>query len=174
MKAFTKLAFLSLGSNQGDRAGQIEQALAALAEAGVCVRRRSALYRTEPVGMNTQRWFVNCLVEVETELMPLALLRTLQRIERQLGRRRVSEKQPSARPIDIDIIFYGQQVVRLPELTIPHPRLARRRFVLEPLRELAPDWRHPVTRKTAVEMLAELPPPDRHAACEPLERGPAP
>jgi len=156
MGSFLKSVYLSLGSNLGDRAGQIEQALTLLAEAGVEVRRRSAFYETEPVGTTAQRWFVNCLVEVETELMPLALLRTLKRVERQLGRSPASGTGPAARRIDIDIIAYGNHVVRLPELTIPHLRLTERRFVLEPLRELAPDWRHPLTRQTAAEMLAEL------------------
>lgn len=169
MSGLVKVACLSLGSNQGDRAHHIERALSALGKAGVQVRRRSGFYRTEPVGMSAQRWFVNCLVEVETELMPVGLLRVLQRIERQLGRRGQSGPQPAARTIDIDIVFYGQHVVRMPELTIPHPRLAERRFVLEPLRKLVPEWRHPLTRKTAAEMLAELPPPARYAGCEAMD-----
>ena len=156
MNRYPKVAYLSLGSNRGDRDQQIERALSALAEAGVAVRRRSALYETEPVGMSPQRWFLNCLVEVETELMPLALLRTLKRIERQLGRRGASGPEPAARSIDIDIIVYGQHRMSTPELTLPHPRLAERRFVLEPLRELDPDWRHPLTRQSAAEMLAAL------------------
>ncbi len=156
MGSFLKSVYLSLGSNLGERAAQIEQALTLLAEAGVAVRRCSALYETEPVGTSAQRWFVNCLVEVETELMPLALLRTLKRIERGMGRSPASGTGPAPRRIDIDIVAYGNHVVRLPELTIPHSRLAERRFVLEPLRELAPDWRHPLTRQTPGEMLAEL------------------
>ncbi len=154
--AHLKTACLSLGSNAGDRAAHIEAALALLAESGVAVRRRSALYETEPQGTTAQRWFVNCVVEVETELMPLALLRAIKRIERALGRRPSAGPQPAARSIDIDIVAYGQQVVNLPELTIPHPRMAERRFVLEPLREAAPEWRHPVTRLSAAEMLAAL------------------
>ncbi|MFQ5778195.1 MAG: 2-amino-4-hydroxy-6-hydroxymethyldihydropteridine diphosphokinase [Terriglobia bacterium] len=167
MEHYLKTACLSLGSNLGDRAGYIERALAALAAAGVRVRRRSALYESEPVGMNPQRWFVNCLAEVETELMPLRLLRVLKRIERQLGRSSPHGIQPAARRIDIDIVYYGRRVVRMPELTIPHPRLAERRFVLEPLRELAPDWRHPVTSLTPAEMLAAL---EDHAAVRRLPR----
>ena len=155
MTRHSKLVYLSVGSNHGDRAAQIEQGVAALAEVEVQVRRRSALYETEPVGMTPQRWFLNCVLEVETQLMPLQLLRALQRIERQLGRRPTAGPQPAARPIDIDILFYGTSIVRMPELTIPHPRLAERRFVLEPLRELAPGWRHPVTQKTVAEMLAD-------------------
>lgn len=156
MVRFAKRAFLSFGSNLGDRAALIEQAIQALNEAGIQVRKRSLLYETEPVGVHPQRWFLNCLVEVETELMPLGLLRVLKRLERQLGRRPVSGREAAARSIDIDIVAYGQHVVEMPELTVPHPRLAERRFVLEPLRELAPDWRHPVTRQTPAEMLAAL------------------
>lgn len=156
MNRFGKVAYLSLGSNRGDRAAAIERALAALATAGVAVRRSSALYETEPVGMSPQRWFLNCLVEVETELMPVALLRALKRIERELGRQPTSGPEPAARSIDIDIILYGQHVMSSPELTLPHPRMTERRFVLEPLRELNPDWRHPLTRLSAAEMLAAL------------------
>jgi len=151
-----KTAFLSLGSNLGDRVAHIERAVSALWQAGVVVFRRSSLYETEPVGTNTQRWFVNCVVEVETGLMPVALLHTLKRIERGLGRNPSTGAQPAARTIDIDILAYGQLVASSPELTLPHPRLAERRFVLEPLRELVPDWRHPITRLSVVEMLAAL------------------
>src|SRR3989304_472435 len=155
-----KTAYLALGSNLGDRAALIEQAMALLEQAGeragVRGRRRSALYETEPVGMSLGRWFLNCVLEIETERMPLGLLHLLKRIERQLGRRPGSGRQPEARRIDIDILIYGEQVVRAPELTLPPPRLHERRFVLEPLRELAPDWRHPVTRQTAGERLSTL------------------
>ena len=151
-----KTAYLALGSNLGDRAALIEQAIALLEQAGVHARRRSALYETEPVGMSSGRWFLNCVLEVETERMPLGLLHLVKRIERQLGRRPAGGLRPEARRIDIDILIYGEQAVRAPELTLPHPRLHERRFVLEPLRELAPDWRHPVTRQTAGEMLSTL------------------
>lgn len=167
MKRHTKLACLSLGSNLGDRAGHIESAVGALEGAGVQVRRHSALYESEPVDMNPQRWFLNCLVEVETELMPLALLRVLKRIERLFGRHAAGGVQPAARLIDLDILYYGRHVVRMPELTIPHPRLAERRFVLKPLQELAPDWHHPVTCLTPAEMLAGL---SDHAAVRRVTR----
>lgn len=156
MASHLKTAYLSLGSNLGDRAVHIEDALARLAEAGVTVRRRSALYETEPVGTNAQRWFVNCVVEVETDLMPLALLHLLRRIERESGRNPSTGAQPAARSIDIDILAVGQLVANSPELTLPHPRLAERRFVLQPLFELAPDWRHPITRLSVAEMLSAL------------------
>ena len=166
-----KTAYLALGSNLGDRAALIEQAVGLLTQAGVRVRRRSALYETEPVGMSGGRWFLNCVLEVETERMPLGLLHLLQGIERQLGRRPAGVLCPEARRMDIDILIYGEQVTRSPELTLPHPRLHERRFALEPLRELAPEWRHPVTRQTAGEMLSTL--ADRGAVRRlPLPSGP--
>lgn len=152
---FLKVAYLSLGSNLGDRAGNLDRALGALEARGVRVLRRSAVYETEPVDAPPQPWFLNCVAEIETELLPLGLLHFTQRIERELGRKR-SDLPRSPRLIDIDIVLFGEHIVRLPELTIPHPRLAERRFVLEPLRELAPTLRHPLTRKTPAEMLAEL------------------
>ena len=156
MEQSTKTAFLSLGANLGDRAGQIELALALLGESGVRVLRRSSCYETEAVGAPAQRWYINCVVEVETELMPLGLLRRLKSIERRLGRTGPGGLAPAARRIDIDILIFGASRVRLPELVIPHPRLSERRFVLEPLRELAPDWRHPITRLSTTEMLSQL------------------
>jgi len=167
MEQSTKTAFLSLGANLGDRAGQIELALALLGESGVRVLRCSSFYLTEPVGAPAQRWYINCVVEVETELMPLGLLRLLKRIERQLGRPGPGGLAPAARRIDIDILIFGACLVRLPELVIPHPRLSERRFVLEPLRELAPDWRHPVTRLSTTEMLSQL---SDHAAIRRLSQ----
>jgi 2-amino-4-hydroxy-6-hydroxymethyldihydropteridine diphosphokinase len=95
-------------------------------------------------------------VEVQTDLFPIQLLARVREIERQMGRRRVTPKGP--RNIDIDILFYGRSVIATAELEVPHPRIAQRRFVLEPLAEIAPDFRHPVTGKTAMEMLAALGP----------------
>ena len=103
-----------------------------------------------------QRWFLNLVVEAETELFPLQLLARLQRIERDLGRVRTVARGP--RTLDIDILLYGQAVIQRPDLEIPHPRMAERRFVLAPLADLAPDLRHPVTRKTVRELLEAAPP----------------
>jgi len=150
-----KQVFLSLGSNIGDRVAHIRKALELLPNAGVEVRRVSSFYQTEPVDFLPQRWFVNCVVEVGTDLMPLRLLKTLQSVERALGRRPGIPKGP--RPIDIDILLYENVVVRSALLTIPHERLSERRFVLIPLRELAADLRHPVTQRTVVEMLHDTP-----------------
>jgi 2-amino-4-hydroxy-6-hydroxymethyldihydropteridine diphosphokinase len=150
-----KQVFLSLGSNIGDRVAHIRQALELLPNAGVEVRRVSSFYQTEPVDFLPQRWFVNCVVEVGTDLMPRRLLKTLRSVERALGRRPGIPKGP--RPIDIDILLYENVVVRSALLTIPHERLSERRFVLIPLRELARDLRHPVTQRTVVEMLHDTP-----------------
>ena len=150
-----KQAFLSLGSNIGDRVAHIRQALELLPHVGVEVRRVSSFYQTEPVDFLPQRWFVNCVVEVGTDLMPRRLLKTLQSVERALGRRPGIPKGP--RPIDIDILLYENVVVRSALLTIPHELLSERRFVLIPLRELAADLRHPVTQRTVVEMLHDTP-----------------
>jgi 2-amino-4-hydroxy-6-hydroxymethyldihydropteridine diphosphokinase len=148
-----KTIFLSLGSNVGDREQNIAQAIEAMASRGIQVRRQSSLYATEPVDLPMQSWFLNCVVEAQTELMPRQLLHALQELELDLGRRRLVRSGP--RVVDIDILLYGSSVVRAPELEVPHPRMAERRFVLVPLRELAPALRHPTLKKTIAELLAE-------------------
>ena len=149
-----KRAYLGLGSNLADRRHYLQRAFEEIRAGGIEVCRVSPLYETEPVGSIAQRHFLNCVAEVETECMPRQLLHKLQRIETRLGRRRGVPAGP--RTIDIDILLFGNHVMDTAELTIPHPRLSERRFVLEPLRELAADLRHPVTRRTVAEMLASL------------------
>lgn len=146
-----KRAYLSLGSNLGDRVGQIRKALAMLPEVGITVDRLSSFYKTEPVDFRSQPWFVNCVAEVITDLMPLQLLKSVQSVERALGRRLGVPKGPRA--IDIDILLYENAVIRSAALTIPHERIGERRFVLIPLREIAARIRHPVTQRTVLEML---------------------
>ncbi|TAM84136.1 MAG: 2-amino-4-hydroxy-6-hydroxymethyldihydropteridine diphosphokinase [Acidobacteria bacterium] len=148
-----KRVFLSLGSNLGDRSGNIERALDALGASGFEVRRVSSFYRTEPVEFRQQPWFVNCVAEVGTELLPLQLLKAIQKVERGLGRRPTFSKGP--RKIDIDILLYENVVVRSAALNIPHEGMSGRRFVLVPLRELEPGLRHPVSDRTVGEMLNE-------------------
>lgn len=147
-----KTAYLSLGSNLGDRLANLRAAIAALRSPELNVARLSSVYETEPQDLKAQPWFLNLVAEIETAVFPRALLGRMQRIELDLGRRRGVAKGP--RPIDIDILLYGKFVIDMPGLTVPHPRLAERRFVLEPLAELAPELRHPVTRKQVREMLA--------------------
>src|SRR5258706_15430836 len=130
-----KLIYLSLVSNLGDRAANLERAITALPGAGVRVLRRSSLYETEPVDFLAQPWFLNCVVESETSLMPRQLLHALQAIERRFGRKKRIARGP--RVIDLDILFYGASAIRTPEVEIPHPRMHKRRFVLVPLAELA-------------------------------------
>ncbi len=148
-----KRVFLSLGSNLGDRVANIRKALEQLARVGVAITRVSSLYKTEPIDFRPQAWFVNCVAEAETHLMPMQLLNAVKTVERALGRRTGVAKRPRA--IDIDILLYESVVVRSAALNIPHERLAERRFVLLPLRELAGSIRHPVTKRTVYEMLAE-------------------
>jgi len=149
-----KTVYLSLGSNLGDRAGNLETAIEHLEEVGTVVRR-SSVYETEPVEVERQPWFLYCVVAIETELMPKQFLSRVLAIEQKMGRRRTQPKGP--RPIDIDILLFGGSVVDTSALTIPHPAMHERRFVLEPLTEIAPDLCHPVFKKTVREMLAALP-----------------
>lgn len=150
-----KRVYLSLGSNLGDRNANLRKALDELPAAGVEVVCVSSFYLTEPVDYRAQPWFANCVAEVRTELLPLRLLGALQSIERRLGRRRAAPKGP--RTIDLDILFYENAVVRTAALTIPHGEIAERNFVLVPLRELAPELRHPVTGRSVSEMLSDTP-----------------
>lgn len=147
-----KFIYLSLGSNLGDRATNLERAIEALSEIGVRVLRRSSIYETEPVDFLVQPWFLNCVVEGKTSLEPRQLLEGLQAIERKLGSKKLIPRGP--RIVDLDIIFYEAAVIHEAGMEIPHPRLAERRFVLIPLSELAPEFLHPVLRKTAAELLA--------------------
>jgi 2-amino-4-hydroxy-6-hydroxymethyldihydropteridine diphosphokinase len=151
-----KTVFLALGSNVGDREANLRDALHRLHSDEIRITRRSSLYETAPQEMLDQPWFLNAVVEVKTSLFPMQLLARVREIERQMGRRRITPKGP--RNIDIDILFYGRSVIASSELEVPHPRLPERRFVLEPLAEIAPDFRHPATGKTAGDMLAALEP----------------
>ncbi|MGA2739882.1 MAG: 2-amino-4-hydroxy-6-hydroxymethyldihydropteridine diphosphokinase [Bryobacteraceae bacterium] len=149
-----KTVYLGLGSNMGGREAMLQAALRALESPRLHIVRVSPVYETEPMDVPGQHWFLNLVAEAETDLFPLQLLHQTSRIEAQLGRRRITPKGP--RTIDIDILLYGNAVVSMPALEIPHPRFRARRFVLAPLADLAPDLRDPVTRKTVRELLGEL------------------
>ncbi len=148
------IVYLGLGSNVGDSETLLKSALDALNGPDLRLVRVSSLYETEPIGLREQRWFLNIVAEFETELFPEQLLHRIGEIERGLGRERTVRNAP--RTIDIDILLYGNSVVKTEELGIPHPRYRERRFTLAPLAELNPELRDPVTRMSMAEMLAGL------------------
>ncbi|MFZ0538888.1 MAG: 2-amino-4-hydroxy-6-hydroxymethyldihydropteridine diphosphokinase [Candidatus Sulfotelmatobacter sp.] len=148
------LAYLSLGSNIGDREGNLREGARRLGAIGR-VAAVSSFYETEPVEFTEQPWFLNCAVALETELTPQELMTAILGIEKAMGRQRVQKKGP--RTIDIDILLLGNAVLDTAEVTIPHPAMHERRFVLEPLVEIASEARHPVLNKTIRELRDALP-----------------
>jgi 2-amino-4-hydroxy-6-hydroxymethyldihydropteridine diphosphokinase len=152
-----KRVYLSLGSNVGEREENLDRALRALERDHIHVIAQSSIYETEPQDVVQQRWFLNLAVECETRYFPLQLLGATERIERELGRERgAGTVRRGPRVIDIDILLFGNVVMATPQLTIPHPRMLERRFVLEPLLEIAPELRHPGTRELLSKYLGKL------------------
>ena len=149
------LIYLGLGSNIGDRYGLLQQAILKLNESGITVKRTSSYWETEPVGYTDQPWFVNLVVEATSALPPLQLLKILKQIEATLGRTPTIQNGP--REIDIDVLLYNQEILESRALTIPHPRFHERKFVLEPLAELAPQLRHPILGKSISQLLSTAP-----------------
>jgi 2-amino-4-hydroxy-6-hydroxymethyldihydropteridine diphosphokinase len=149
----SETAYLSLGSNLGDRAANLRAALAQLEVTGR-VLAVSAFYETQPVDVPDQPWFLNCVAAIATDKSPRELLQLALQVEAEMGRLRMRHKGP--RNIDIDILLFGNRVLDEEGLKIPHPAMHKRRFVLEPLAEIAPEARHPQLGKTAGELLAEL------------------
>jgi 2-amino-4-hydroxy-6-hydroxymethyldihydropteridine diphosphokinase len=150
----SETAYLSLGSNLGDRAANLHDAIAQLHAAGQMLAV-SSLYETQPVDVPDQPWFLNCVAAIETDLTPREFLNLALRVESIMGRLRMRNK--AARNIDIDVVLFGNRIVDEPGLKIPHPAMHQRRFVLEPLFEIAPQARHPELGKTARELLSALP-----------------
>jgi len=155
------IVYLSLGSNLGDRLGYIQQAVMQLgAVKDTEIIRTSAFYETEPWNTDTKNWFVNAVVELKTCLSPRELLAECMRIEQQLGRKRENNENYSDRTIDIDILFYKNEIISDDDLIIPHKFLHLRAFVLVPLLELIPNFIHPVMTKTITELYDDLENPE--------------
>ena len=153
-KITPEIVFLSLGSNVGDREKNLRTAIAALPELGVEIKNVSSIYETEPVDLLEQPWFLNCVVEGETAVLPVALLRELRALEKRMGSKKLVASGP--RLIDLDILVYGGQTIDSPELQVPHARMHLRRFVLAPLAEIAPEFKHPSWSGTATQLLNGL------------------
>lgn len=150
-----KVVYLSLGSNLGDREANLRTAIEKLGEFGT-ISKISSFYETEPVEVTAQPWFLNCAAKFDTEKMPRQLISAILALEQSMGRQRKQQKGP--RTIDIDILLFGSSVIEIPSLTVPHPHLHERRFVLEPLAEIAPDARHPIFKRSMRELRDALPP----------------
>ena len=155
------IAYLSLGSNKGDRIGYVQQAASLLGiDEKITIVRTSAFYESEPWNMNTKNWFVNAVVEIKTQYSPQELLLACQRVERQLGRTPIEKGQYQDRTIDIDILFYNKEIINEENLTIPHKYVHLRAFTLVPMMELNSDFVHPVLHKTIEEMHNDLENPE--------------
>lgn len=151
-----KTVYLALGSNLGDRLRNLQRAVTLLNQAGVTVQTVSSIWETEPVGFADQGWFLNIALKATTDLTPLQLLVRTASIENAMGRKQVIRNGP--RTIDIDILLFGRTIIDTPTLTVPHPRLHERRFVLEPLNEITPTLRHPTLGRSIGNLLKLAPP----------------
>ena len=148
------IAYIGLGANLGNCRENLLQAWERLGKVnGVELLALSSPYRSAPVGMDSENWFVNAVGSLETSLEPFELLREMFVIEKYFGRKRVLSGIPEDRSLDLDLLYWDARVSDDPRVILPHPEIANRLFVLQPLAEISPDLYHPVTRKTSVEML---------------------
>lgn len=146
--------YIALGTNVGDRDHNLREAVRLLKDAGIRILKISSVYETEPVDYLEQPWFLNAALEAQTDLPANDLLRKLHAIESAMGSKKPFAKGP--RLIDLDILLYNNETIATPELQIPHPRMLDRRFVLAPLAEISPNFRHPQWPATAAQLLANL------------------
>jgi 2-amino-4-hydroxy-6-hydroxymethyldihydropteridine diphosphokinase len=147
--------FICLGTNQGNRNSNLEQAIKLIARHIGQIKNLSSIYETEPWGFESQEWFLNQVAQVETDINPEMLLNHFLDIEKALGRQRSEGQQFASRIIDLDILFIDNQIIQRSELIVPHPRFHQRRFVLTPLAQIAPEFIHPILNKTILQLLDE-------------------
>ena len=165
MKKQTQTAYFSLGSNQGNRALMLQKAIFLMADRMGPISMISKVYEVPAWGFESED-FLNCCLSLETELAPLELLNTLLSIESSLGRKRKEQTGYTARNIDIDLLFYGQEVVHLPQLTVPHPHIEKRAFVLRPLADVCPEFPHPLSGDSIGSLLSMCPDPAKLSETE--------
>jgi 2-amino-4-hydroxy-6-hydroxymethyldihydropteridine diphosphokinase len=150
-------AYIGLGANLGNCRKNILEAWSKLGKVnGIRLLALSSPYRSAPVGMESENWFINAAGSLETFLEPFELLREMFVVEKSLGRKRILDGIPEDRSLDLDLLYWGDRINDDPSVTLPHPEIARRLFVLKPLAEIAPQLCHPVTHKTTVKMLQEF------------------